>query len=311
MDILVTGGTGFIGRHAVTAFAAAGHRVWSLARASAGPAGAVGHIQHDLCEPLAPERVPPVAAIVHLAGHGDVDAAMADPVGAVLQNAQTTLHALQLARHYGASFQLASSQRVYRPRPRPLAEGALKLPTEPYGYTKLVAELYMEMASRIHSVPGTVLRLFSVYVPGQLIAGGQSGVVAIFASRALAGDELVVMSRARKDFVEVSDAVQAMTLALARPANPARAYNIGAGRPTSLTALARAVRAAAGSTSPIVERLADDDPSGLVADIRRARRELGYEPRISLQEGLHRYVAWLRSARAHPAESAPHADPAR
>lgn len=311
MEILVTGGTGFIGRHAVTGFSAAGHGVWTLSRAPRGPADALGHIQHDLAEPLAPVSVPPVAAVVHLAGYGSVDAAMADPAGALRQNAQTALHALEIARQHEASFMLASSQRIYRPRPRPLSEGAVKLPTEPYGYSKLVAELYVEMASRVYGVAGAVLRLFSVYGPGQLIAGGQSGVVAIFANRALAGAELVVMSRDRKDFVEVSDVVQAMTLALARPASPARAYNIGAGRPTSLAALARAVRSAADSTSPIVERFTHDAPGGLVADIRRARRELGYEPRISLQEGLRRYVAWLRATRAHSAQGAPDADPAR
>jgi len=92
-----------------------------------------------------------------------------------------------------------------------------------------------------------------------------------------------------------------MLLALERPATPARAYNIGAGRATSLTSLARAVRKATGSQSAIVERIVDQGPTGLVADIRRARAELGYEPRVSLSEGLQRYVTWLRSSRADPA----------
>ncbi len=299
MRILVTGATGFIGKHAVAGFTAAGHQVWSISRSPAGPPGVVEHLQHDLGEPLPPGRVPAIDAVVHLAGHGSVDAAIADPAAAVRQNAQTTLHVLEVARHSNASFILASSQRIYRPRRRALPEGAAKQPIEPYGYTKLVAELYVEMAGRVYGVPGTVLRMFSVYGPGQLIAGGQSGVVAIFATRALAGDELVVMSRHPKDFVEVSDVVQALTLALARPATPARAYNIGAGRATSLTALARAVRAATGSTSPIVERIGDEGPGGLVADIRRAQAELGFEPRVGLEEGLHRYVKWIRSSRTH------------
>jgi nucleoside-diphosphate-sugar epimerase len=144
--------------------------------------------------------------------------------------------------------------------------------------------------------------MFSVYGPGQLISGGQSGVVAIFAGRALAGEPLVVMSRARKDFVEVTDVIQAVRLALANPSTPSRAYNIGAGRGTSVIALARAVRAACASGSPILEDYQDESTAGLVADIGRARLELGYEPRIQLREGLYRYVEWLRSARAHSAE---------
>jgi UDP-glucose 4-epimerase len=309
--ILVTGATGFIGRHVVDALAGEGHEIVSLSRAPAGPTAALAHIRHDLSQPLDPRALGAIEAVIHLAGHGSVDAAVADPAAAALQNAQTTMQAVQLARHHGARFILASSQRIYRPRLGALRETSARSPTEPYGYTKLVAELYVEMAGRVYGVPGAVLRMFSVYGPGQVITGGQSGVVAIFASSALAGAPLIVMSRQRKDFVEVSDVVQAVGLAHSRPSTPARAYNIGAGRATSVIALARAVRNATASQSPIVEDYRDESPHGLVADIRRARLELGYEPQISLEEGLRRYVRWLRSTRAHPAEGAANTDPAR
>jgi dTDP-L-rhamnose 4-epimerase len=176
---------------------------------------------------------------------------------------------------------------------------------------KLAAELYVEMAGRVYGVPGAALRLFSVYGPGQVITGGQSGVVSIFAIRALESAPLIVMSRQRKDFVEVSDVVRAVSLALAKPTTPARAYNIGAGRATSVTALAHAVRDAVGSRSAIIADYQDESPNGLVADIHRARLELGYEPQVSLEEGLHRYVQWLRSTRAHPAEGEANANSAR
>jgi UDP-glucose 4-epimerase len=218
-----------------------------------------------------------------------------------LVNAQGTVHVLDLARRVGARVVLASTQRVYEPRPEPLTEDAPTRPTEPYGYTKLAAELYVAMAAQSFGVPSAVLRLFSVYGPGQVVTSGQSGVVAILGQRAVAGDPLLVMSHQRKDFVEVSDAVAAIALALEHAATPPPTYNIGTGRPTSVLELAQALKAAAGSASPIVEDYSEGDPGALVADIRRARMEMGYRPRVTLEEGLNRYVAWLRSTRSRSA----------
>ena len=95
--------------------------------------------------------------------------------------------------------------------------------------------------------------------------------------------------------------VGAIRLALARPSSPPRTYNIATGVPTTVYQLACAVREAAGSSSEIVEDYREGDPGALVADIGRARSELGFEPRIPLKEGLRGYVDWLLSARAHPA----------
>lgn len=301
MRILVTGATGFIGRHAVRALAADGNEVVSLARGPSGPPEASLHISHDLSSAAPLPVAAPVDAIVHLAGEGNVEEARGDPSTIAEVNAQGTVRALQVARNTGAAFILASSQRVYQPGPAPLGEEAPTQPLDPYGYTKLVAELYVQMAGRLFGVRGIILRFFSVYGPGQVITSGTSGVVAIFGQRALADAPLVVMSRQRKDFVEVSDAVQAIQTALERATAPPRPYNIGTGRPTTVLQLAKAVRQAAQSASPIIEDYAEGDPGGLVANIDLARAELGYQPRITLKEGLRRYVDWLRATGPHPA----------
>lgn len=301
MRVLVTGSTGFIGPHAVAALGAAGHEVVSAARAPTGPPGAALHVAHDFAADAAFPDVGRIDAIVHLAGDGNVQRAMAEPATIARVNGIGTLRALELARHHDATFVLASTQRVYRPGPEPLREDGPKEPPDPYGYSKLVAELFVEMAGRLFGVRGAILRFFTVYGPGQVITSGTSGVVAILGQRAIAGNPMVVLSHQRKDLVEVSDAVRGILLALEHPSLPPRPYNIATGVPTSVLDLARAIRDASGCDSEIVEDYSEGHPGDLVADVSRARSELDYEPRIGLKEGLRRYVDWLRTAGPHPA----------
>jgi nucleoside-diphosphate-sugar epimerase len=156
------------------------------------------------------------------------------------------------------------------------------------------------MAGQLFGVSGAILRFFTVYGPGQFVSSGLSGVVAILGQRALSGKPMVVMSHQRKDLVEVSDAVHAIELALERPSTPPRPYNVATGVATSVLELARGLHAAAQSSSAIVGDYSEGNPGNLVADISRARRELSYEPRVDLKEGLHRYVQWLRESGPHP-----------
>jgi UDP-glucose 4-epimerase len=301
MRVLVTGSTGFIGRHAVASLAAAGHYVISSSRGARGPATASRHVLHDFASPDPFPEIGAIDAVVHLAGDGNVQRAMANPADIARVNAQGTLHSLLLAGRHDATFVLASSQRVYRPRSTRLAESAPTIPSDPYGYSKLAAELYVQMAGRLFGLRGAVLRFFTVYGPGQFIASGLSGVVGILGQSATAGRPMVVMSHQRKDLVNVSDAVQGIELALERPAKPPRPYNVATGVATSVLDLARALRAVADSSSEIIEDYSEGNPGDLVADIGRARRELGYQPRVQLKEGLHRYVEWLRESGPHPA----------
>ncbi|MBM2810227.1 MAG: UDP-glucose 4-epimerase [Chloroflexi bacterium] len=297
----MTGATGFIGPHLVLRLAGEGHTVLTTSRSPSGPKGGTLHIAHDFASSAAFPNVGALDAVVHLAGNGDVASIRADPAAAAQINAQGTLNALLLASRHDASFVLASSQRVYQPRPQPLDEDAPAIPREPYGYTKLAAELYVAMAGRLFGLRGTILRFFTVYGPGQVVTSGVSGIVAIFGQRAVAGEPLLVMSHQRKDLVEVSDAVQAIALSLGAPSSPPRAYNVATGMPTSVLDLARAVKHAADSDSEIVEDFSEGDPGSLVADIFRARLELGYQPQVTLIEGLHRYVEWLRASRPRTA----------
>ena len=295
MTVLVTGASGLIGSHLVEALLAHGHVVRTFQRGAPQRRDVehvVGDVRvdtHILCAAARGCR-----AIVHLAGRGDVGESRRDPVGYATLNATGALHALEAARAAGARFVLASSQRVYPLTPRPCREDANLAPDSPYGYAKWVAELWCRMASEHYGLTTTVLRFFSVYGPGQQSNGG-SGVVSIFAKAALAGEPLVVQSDGRRDFTHASDAARGILLALERPADGQhRIYNLATGCGTTFEELARAIVRLSGSCSALESHVTESPGKDLVADITRARQELGYEPGIDLHTGLSRYIEWLR-----------------
>ena len=207
MQILVTGGSGFIGRHVVAELAAAGYRVTTLHRGAplaerdiAGPAPR--HLQLDVLSPEARLAATRADAVVHLAGRGDVQASYREPLAYNQLNALGTVNVLDGARERSAHVVMASTQRVYRPTERPIPEDAPRAPTDPYAYSKLVAEQWCRMYAEQLETPTTVVRLFSVYGPGQ-VGQGTSGVVSIFLDRARRGEPLTVHADQQRDLTWV------------------------------------------------------------------------------------------------------------
>lgn len=299
MTVLVTGASGLIGRHTLTALLERGEGVRTFQR---GDPDAVrsevdhrrGDVRTDLDE-LA-RAADGCRAVVHLAGRGDVGESRRDPVGYAQLNATGALHALQAARSANAVFILASTQRVYPLGPGLCHEADPPRPDSPYGYAKWVAELWCRMASEQFGVTAQVLRFFSVYGPGQQ-ANGSSGVVSIFVRNALAGRPLEVQSAGKRDFTDARDAARGILQAIDRPADgQVHVYNVATGTGTSFGDLARLVTELTGCKVPIQETLSEPAGQDLVADITAARAELGYAPCIDLRRGLSDYIAWERPA---------------
>jgi dTDP-glucose 4,6-dehydratase len=294
VKILVTGATGLIGRHTAELLLRTGHEVRCFQRhRHTKLESIVGDVRTDVQALCAAAR--DCGAVVHLAGRGDVGESRRDPAGYADLNATGALHAVEAARAAGAVFVLASTQRVYPLQPGPCSEVAALAPDSPYGYAKWVAELWCRMASEQFGLTTRVLRFFSVYGAGQQPNGG-SGVVTIFARAALAGEPLVVQSAGRRDFSSAHDVARGIRLALDLPPDGRhRVYNIATGVGTTFQQLAELVIELTGSSSAIEVRI--DEPAGrdLVADIGRAKAELGYTPGTGLREGLEQYISWLRA----------------
>jgi UDP-glucose 4-epimerase len=221
MQILVTGGSGFIGRHVVAELLAASHEVTTLHRGEALTESGAGnpaprHLQLDVRSDEARAAAGRVDAIVHLAGRGDVQASYQDPREYNQLNAVGTLNILEGARTSKAHVIVASTQRVYQRAEQSISEDAPLAPTDPYAYSKLVAEQWCRMYAEQLDTPTTVVRLFSVYGPGQ-VGQGTSGVVSIFLDRARRGEPLTVHADQQRDLTWVGDVARGIRLALESP----------------------------------------------------------------------------------------------
>ena len=295
MQILVTGGSGFIGRHVVRELLQAGHTVTTLHRSAPLPeevasGRSLRHVQADVLAPEAQAAAARVDAVVHLAGRGDVQASYAEPLAYNQLNAFGTLNVLEGARARKTHVVFASTQRIYERTDRPIGEDAPIAPTDPYAYSKLVAEQWCQMYAEQLDTPTTVVRLFSVYGTGQ-VGQGTSGVVSIFLDRARRGEPLTVHADQQRDLTWVGDVARGIRLAVEappQPGAPARVYNLASGVGTTLYELARQVCDATGSSSEIVPPSERSPEGDRVADVSRARSELGYTPQVSLAEGIAR-----------------------
>lgn len=271
----------------------AGHEVIRLARRGAD-------LNTDIrC--LSPDSAPRVDAIVHLAGLADAGVSDTDAHQLMSSNAIGTTRVLEVARKQRCRTIVASSMRVYRPSTRPLLEG--RSPTEPrevYGISKLTAELWGRVYSEAYGLPVSALRLFSVYGPGQITRASGSGVVSIFAHCAMARRPLVVYCRQARDFIHVEDVSRSIALALESERDGWRTYNIATGVSTTIETLATIVARTAGNSPNIDLSLAGQPGDSYVADVARAKDELGYAARVELRDGIKSYLQWLKTEDTNP-----------
>lgn len=292
MNALVTGGAGFIGSHLTDALVAE-HDVAVFDDFSSGCRSNVhpdarlieGSLEdeHRLTEAVGNADV-----VFHQAASVSVARSIEDPIGSHAVNVDGTLSVLEAARRHDTRCVLASSAAIYgQPDSVPIAESAPTTPESPYGLEKLSVDQYARLYNDLYDLPTVALRYFNVYGPRQT-AGDYSGVISVFLKQALENEPITIHGDGTqtRDFVHVSDVIQANLRAMETDA-VGEAYNVATGETTTIVDLARTVRSVADSNSEIVHtdaRIGDIDRSH--ADITKARKRLGYEPTIGLEEGL-------------------------
>lgn len=303
--VLITGGAGFIGSHVVDLLLAEGHKVAVVDNLSTGRRENVNP-QADFF--LADIGSPDLAAVfdavqpqavVHLAAQASVPASVADPARDAAVNVLGSVNLLQQSVRVGVDkfVYVSTGGALYgEPQYLPCDEDHPIVPLSPYGVSKHTVEHYLHFYRQVHGLAYTVLRLANVYGPRQ-DPFGEAGVVAIFTQRMLDGEQVVIYGNGEqeRDFVFVVDCARAAVLALSR--SDGQAYNIGCGRGTTINALFALMRSITGYTlEPRYDppRPGDVFRSFLNAD--KARRELGWEPTVSLDEGLRRTMAHFRQS---------------
>lgn len=302
--VVVTGGYGFIGVNTVRDLVARGFAVRVLDDLSGGHPEHLADVPHervegDIRDPGAVARaLDGAAAVVHLAASTSVLESVADPLPTFEVNVGGTLALLRGAVEAGASrFVLASSNAALGEHPPPLDERVVPRPVSPYGASKLAAEAYCAGFAGSHGIGAVALRFANVYGP---YSGHKTSVVAKFVRRMLAGEPVTIYGDGRqtRDFIHVDDVVQAIRLALTRPHGEA-VFQIATGRETSVIELVERLGRCAGASPPI-EWLppAAGEIRRNSSSIELARARLGFDPAVTLDDGLPATWAWLANTLA-------------
>jgi nucleoside-diphosphate-sugar epimerase len=312
--VLVTGGAGFIGSHVVGRLLAAGRDVRVLDNMSTGRrsnltgvAGEVELITADVRDlPVVQGAMRGCGAVVHLAALPSVPRSIDDPAATHHANATGTLHVLLAARDAGVSrVVFASSSSIYGAVAElPKRESLTPLPISPYAVSKLAAEHYCRSFFEVFGLETVALRYFNVFGPRQDAQSVYAAVIPRFIQAYRDGRPPVIFGDGEqsRDFTYVDNVAEANLAALGKDGVGGRVYNVACGTRVTLNELAMSIRRETGATvAPVHSPPRPGEVRHSVADVSRARQELGYEPVVTVDEGLRRTVE--HSANGHAAAS--------
>lgn len=305
MEILITGGAGFIGSHILAQLQ--GRRDMDVVVFDNLSSGSKEHVpagmelvEGDICDEAAVDALfadHHFDAVVHLAAQTMVPTSVEQPVLDCRINLEGVLHVLEACRTHGTGHILfSSSAAVYGDNLHiPLKETERLVPTSPYGITKMTTEHYLRVYHELYGMDATVFRFANVYGERQG-EKGEGGVVSIFCKLLSQRQGITVFGDGNqtRDFVYAGDIAQAIIRAL--PLKGCHTMNVSTGQETSLNDLIRSFEKAVGYTVPVqytAPRTGDILRS--VLSNEALKRDLGFVPAMDLEEGIRRTYDWYRS----------------
>lgn len=309
MRCVVTGGAGFIGSHVVDRLLADGHQVRVLDNFATGRPENLAHLRPAPGLTLAQVDVADLAAIqglfdgidwvFHLAALADIVPSIQRPLDYHRANVDGTVNVLEAARQAGVKrFVYAASSSCYGiPDLYPTPETAPVRPQYPYALSKYLGEEMVRHWAQVYHLPAVSLRFFNVYGPRARTSGTYGAVFGVFLAQKLNGLPYTVVGDGTqtRDFTFVSD-VAAACLAAAASDVVGEVLNVGSGHTYSIN---RLVELLGGPVTHIPKR--PGEPDCTFADISKIRRMLGWEPRVSFEDGVAAMLQHIESWRNAPA----------
>jgi len=309
--VLVTGGAGFIGSHIAQTLAARGARVRVIDDLSTGHrenveeiGGEIDFQEASLADDRALGRaLEDVELVFHEAAIPSVPRSVKNPVETHIACVDATFALLNAARERGVRRVVyAASSSAYGDQPTlPKVEDMRPDPLSPYAVAKLVGEYYCQVFTRAYNLETVALRYFNVFGPRQDPSSEYSGVISRFTSALLSNERPIIYGDGEqsRDFTYIADVVAGNMLAAETAKGIGHVINVARGERITLNQLLETMKKITGRTDVQAEykepRAGDVRHS--LADITRAREMLGFEPRVSLEEGLRHTIDWWKQSR--------------
>jgi UDP-glucose 4-epimerase len=307
---LVTGGAGFIGSHLVEALVDRGHAVRVADSLITGKRSNLDHVlsaefhEGDLADLDFAHRVARGCDyVLHQAAIPSVPRSVNDPVTSNRANVDATLNVLVAARDAGVKrVVFAGSSSAYgNTATLPKSEDMPANPLSPYALQKVVGEQYLQMFTRLYGLETVSIRYFNVFGPRQDPSSPYSGVISVFATALLENRSPRIYGDGgqTRDFTYVANVVDGVLRACEAQGASGEIINVATGGRISLNELFSVMKKIVGATvDPIYAELRQGDVRDSQADIRKAKRILGYEPTVSFEEGLKRTIEWYRTTQS-------------
>lgn len=293
MDIIITGGAGFIGSHLVEKFVENNYNVTVIDNLSTGRISNLNNvmnkitfIENNIIETSSYiDLIPEGCCIIHLAALADIVPSIENPQDYYLSNVTGTMHMIELARHKKAiKFIYAASSSCYGfPEIVPTPESSMIDPQYPYALTKRIGEELVLHWRKVYDLNATSLRFFNVYGPRARTTGTYGAVFGVFIAQKLANKPLTIVGDGTqlRDFTHVKDVVEAIYITSLN-FDTSEVYNVGSGNPVSINYIASII---GGQTSFIPKRPGEPDITH--SNSNKILTELGWKSSISIEDGIN------------------------